>query len=280
MESLRPRPRSGLRGPLRIVILVRRIDIAVALSILAHAILFALPVAHRMPPVSPGQQPMQVVLASPTPPAPPAPEEQPREPVAQPSTRPVPRPPVVARTPVPRASPKAQPAEAPGPAPTAPPAVDMMAAIEARRAGRRAAEAGRNAPPGPEAREDAATRNLKTLTGGEGVGGVFEILRKGTRTGEFAFNGWRPESRGKWRVVIEVDAGLGGDIELAMVRRMIELIREYYSGDFQWESHRLQRVVTLSARLEDSAGLEDFLMLEFFGQPTLNPRGQGARSSR
>jgi hypothetical protein len=103
------------------------------------------------------------------------------------------------------------------------------------------------------------------LTGGEGVGGVFEILEKGTRRGTFAFNGWKQEARGKWRTVIEVDAGLGGDVELAMVRRMIELIREYYKGDFRWESHRLDRVVVLSARPEDSAGLEEFMMREFFG---------------
>jgi outer membrane biosynthesis protein TonB len=275
MTFPRRRLRKGPRGPMRIVILVRRIDIAVALSVLAHAILFAIPVAHRMqPPPSAASQPMQVVIASPQVEAvPPAPQERPREPVAQPAQRP---PAVASRRPVPQVSPRAEtrPAEAPTPAPepTPPPAVDMMAAIEARRASRRAAEAGRNAPPGPNASEDAATRNLKTLTGGEGVGGVFEILRKGTRTGEFAFNGWRPESRGQWRVVIEVDAGLGGDIELAMVRRMIELIREYYSGDFKWESHRLQRVVTLSARAEDTAGLEDFMMREFFGQPTINPR--------
>jgi hypothetical protein len=52
-----------------------------------------------------------------------------------------------------------------------------------------------------------------------------------------------------------------------MVRRMIELIRTHYTGDFHWESHRLQRTVVLSARTEDSAELEDFLMREFFGTP-------------
>ena len=47
---------------------------------------------------------------------------------------------------------------------------------------------------------------------------------------------------------------------------MISLIREHYQGDFNWESHRMARTIVLSARPEDSAGLEDFLMLEFFGQ--------------
>ncbi len=163
--------------------------------------------------------------------------------------------------------------EAPPTPPTTAPPMDMLAMIEERREKRRAAEAARRGPPSVEApKEDAASRNLKTLTGREGVSGVFQILRKSTRTGEFAFNGWRPDARGQWREVYEVDAGLGGNVELAMVRRMIELIRTHYKGDFNWESYRLQRIVVLSARPEDTAGLEDFLMREFFGTPVLNPR--------
>ena len=46
---------------------------------------------------------------------------------------------------------------------------------------------------------------------------------------------------------------------------MIELIRRYYQGDFNWESQRLDRIVTLSARTEDNAGLEEFMIKEFFG---------------
>jgi hypothetical protein len=153
--------------------------------------------------------------------------------------------------------------------------VDMMAGIEERRAQRRAADAtAARGAPAPQ-QQDAATRNLQTLSGREGVGGVFQVLRKGVRTGEFAFNGWRPDTHRQWREVIEVDAGVGGNVELAMVQRMIALIRSHYTGDFQWESHRLGRTVTLSARLEDSEGLEDFLMREFFGTPVVNPRPQG-----
>jgi hypothetical protein len=151
-----------------------------------------------------------------------------------------------------------------------PPPMDMLAMIEQRRAQRRAAEEAAKPPPVAPP-EDAATRNLRTLTGREGVGGVFQILHMGTRTGQFAFNGWRPEARSQWREVYEVDAGLNGNLELAMVRRMIELIRTHYKGDFRWESHRLGRVVILSARPEDSEGLEDFLMREFFGTPVLKP---------
>ena len=223
-------------------------------------------------------QPFTVqITAAPAPapeavPAPPEPAPQPtpvrpRTPPALPLTRREPR---IEPVPVPMAPQPTAPASQP---PASAPPMDMLAMIEERREKRRAAEDARRRPPAVEApKEDAATRNLKTLTGREGVSGVFQILRKSTRTGEFAFNGWRPDARGQWREVYEVDAGLGGNIELAMVRRMIELIRTHYTGDFNWESYRLQRVVVLSARLEDSAGLEDFLVREFFGTPVLNPR--------
>jgi hypothetical protein len=158
----------------------------------------------------------------------------------------------------------------------------MMAAVEARRAQRRALESGapRAPPAAPAPPEDAAARNLATLSGREGVGGVFQVLRIGTRSGEFAFNGWRPSGRNQWREVIEVDAGLHGNVQLAMIRRMIELIRTHYTGDFHWESHRLGRVVPLSARPEDNEGLEDFMMKEFFGQPVINPRSSRFRTPR
>ena len=48
---------------------------------------------------------------------------------------------------------------------------------------------------------------------------------------------------------------------------MIELIRRYYKGDFNWESHRLGRVVVLSAAPEHNDELEAYLMREFFGSP-------------
>ena len=109
-------------------------------------------------------------------------------------------------------------------------------------------------------------RNLQTLSRErDGTKGIFQILSKGTRTGQFSFRGWTTDERNNWRQVIDVDAGLGGDIELAIVRRMIELIRTHYQGNFNWESHRLDRVVVLSARKADNAELEAFLLREFFG---------------
>jgi hypothetical protein len=181
----------------------------------------------------------------------------------------------------PKVAPVPVPVEpAPAPAPRAPdkaPPMDMAALIESRRQQRRAAEAtalayakqrdaGAQVPEGSAAQ--AIDRNLGSLAqGSEGTSGVFQILRKGTRTAEFAFNGWKPDAHRRWREVIEVDAGLGGDVELAIVRRMISLIREHYKGDFNWQSHKLGKVIVLSARPEDNAALEDFLSREFFDTP-------------
>lgn len=98
----------------------------------------------------------------------------------------------------------------------------------------------------------------------KGANGIFQILDKGVQTGRFSFRGWANDSRqSTWQTYV-VDAGVGGDVELALVRRMIEIIREHYSGDFNWESQRLGRVVVLSARPKDTANLERFLMKEFF----------------
>lgn len=113
---------------------------------------------------------------------------------------------------------------------------------------------------------DNINRDLQRQSGKwRGVGGVFQIISKGTRTAQFQFRGWNPGANSSWRQTIDVDAGLNGDVELAIVQRMIALIRSHYSGDFNWESHRLGKVVVLSARPSDNAELEAFLMREFFG---------------
>ena len=260
-----------------IIIRVRRIDVAVVVSLVAHALFFAIPMKPpEMPPLAP-PGPMNVVIVTPREPA--LPEVvTPPEPVTRPASS---LPTVSRRPPPPREVPRVPqpPVDQPSPIPVPP--VDMAALIEARRAQRRAAEAAaaRGAPSsdGREpSKEDpgaaSLARNLQSLSGREGVGGVFQVLRRGTRTGEFAFNGWRPDSQRKWREVIEVDAGQGGNVELAMVKRMIELIRTHYTGDFAWDSFRLGRVVTLSARAEDQGGLEDFMMREFFGAQAAIPR--------
>jgi outer membrane biosynthesis protein TonB len=106
-------------------------------------------------------------------------------------------------------------------------------------------------------------RNLQT----PGTSGIFQILRIGPRTAEFSFRAWTTGQSNPRLQTIQVDAGPDGDVERAIIRRMIGLIREYYKEDFNWESHRLHRVVVLSAREKDTAGLEEFLMREFFINP-------------
>ena len=263
----------------------RRFAIAVALSLLAHLAVVAFaprPKMHRLN-LSASQSPLIVTLASPEPPQPAAAAPPPPQPVPVP--RPAPPAPrkriLAARPQTPRAAPPVPAPEEPkpAPAPTAPPApaVDMLAMINARRERRKAAEAAaarEGTPSGNPAADSGAaaiSRNLETLKGDDSTGGVFQILSQGTLSAEYAFNGWRPDTHRRWREVIEVRVKPGEDIDLAIVRSMIELIRGHYQGDFLWESRRLGRVVTLSARPEDSAGLEEFLLREFFGTPVLNP---------
>jgi hypothetical protein len=100
-----------------------------------------------------------------------------------------------------------------------------------------------------------------------GISGIFRITNMGQRVGSFEFLGWTTNQRLAKSRTFEVDAGFGGNVELAIVRRMIALIRDYYKGDFNFESQRLNKVVKLSARPEDNAYLEDFLRREFFGTP-------------
>jgi hypothetical protein len=261
----------------------RRFYLWVGLSLIVHIVLVLIPM--RKPPVetitmvTPGPMDVEIVNASPPPSKAEEVAPKPEPAIAPEIRRPVVPPRPVVREPPklvePVATPAAEPLPPPEPVPLPQrpePPVDMMAAINARREARRQAEAalarGPHEPSDSEVADANINRNLKFTPGG-GVGGVFQILSKGTRTAEFAFNGWQADRDRRWREVIEVDAGLGGDIDRAIVRRMIGLIREHYSGDFRWESRRLGRVVTLSAKPEDNDGLEDFLIKEFFGTPTM-----------
>lgn len=266
----------------------RRTGFFLALSISLHLALFVLGPFRKPPEVihanaaplsvrlNPGPPGVEVVEPEPTP-------ARPQRPVPPQPTPP--RPPQVARaapqaaptvpkSPLALPPPDAQRAPAPPlPVPPTAPPVDMLAMIESRREARkRAAQAaGGTEPTDTAPKGDVALaniqRNLRSLREGEGTGGVFQVLEKTAYHASFAFNGWQPERNKKWREVIEVEVKPGDDIERAIIVRMITLIRTHYTGDFQWESHRLDRVVVLSARPQDQPGLEEFLMREFFGTP-------------
>lgn len=141
-------------------------------------------------------------------------------------------------------------------------------AMQARRLDSEAAAAQVNAeaaarergPTEAQLRDERIKKNLKY-----GTNGIFEITSMSPRHATFAFRGWTNDYLGSKRQFFEVEAASGQDIRLLMIKRMIVLIREHYDGDFNWESHRLGRTVVQSARPEDNAGLEHFLMMEFFG---------------
>jgi hypothetical protein len=101
-------------------------------------------------------------------------------------------------------------------------------------------------------------------------GGLFQITRLYYSNAEFVFFGWNKDIRRNTTQTIEVRKGEHSDIRIAVIRRMISIIREHESGDFLWVSDRLGRDVMLSARPTDNAALEDFLWQEFFDAPRPN----------
>jgi hypothetical protein len=221
-------------------------------------------------------EPPRQTAVAPSPPPAPAIETPParRAPAAKAPPRPAPAPPVIAQeAPAPAVVPPPETPTAAAPAP-APVEGDFFAHLEARRRARGAApDGGLPAPPVESERERhnrsvAANLGLdKTPTFGtdRSSGGIFKIERMGYDSAEFYFFGWNPDINRNSRQLVEVRKGDNPDIRIAVVRKMIAIIREREPGDFVWISHRLGRNVNLSARQSDNAGLEDFLMQEFFG---------------
>ena len=111
-----------------------------------------------------------------------------------------------------------------------------------------------------ELRDENIKRNLQQ----SGTSGIFEIKYKSINNAQFSFKGWKNSYSIPKVERVDVAVGADGDIDLAIVKKMIEIIRREYKGDFNWESQRLGRVIVLSARLGDNSGLEEFLKNEFF----------------
>ena len=222
-------------------------------------------IATRTPPVSPSALPLQ---------ARPSPIPRARPPKA--AARPPSTPPVIAR--------QVPASETPSSAPTAPstsaPAVDDLASyIEAKRRARAEsapAASARSESVTPAVEDDKARTNRIVAAnlglgraptfGGDRSdgGGIFQIKRIGYSDAEFMFFGWNKDIRHNTNQLVEVRKGDDSDIRIAVVRKMIAIIREHASGDFLWESRRLGRQITLSARPADNAGLEEVMMKEFF----------------
>lgn len=265
-----PEPPRLRRDEVRIPVLW----LTLLLSLLIHGGLLLLP-GPKPPKLEMGAGrgaggPMTVRLAPRQPPPPAVATAAP-----QPAAAATPRRRLIAVQPPPRKV-LATPVPAPFTVPTQPPevqppveATDMASLVAARRAAR-----GEEETPVPEDDNAKAARIIASNlagTGSQGAaydnskgGGMFEVVYVGFDYAEFKFYGW---NRGMGRDTpqdIELRKGDNENIRIAMVRRMIEIIRDRQKGDFTFESRRLGHDVTLSARLKDTKGLENFLMREFF----------------
>lgn len=254
---------------------LRYIGIGLVLSLCLHVLFFVVMPTRKVTdsPMHGTQGPLVVRLnptAASTPPI--AEAVIPSPPASRPRAR-LPQAPKMMT--VPSLAPQSTPLDPEKPAPIRPPEstpTDFMSMVNANRERRAAAEAAARADARANGREPSGddiamaniNRNVRSLTQRDGTSGVFQILSKGHRAAQFSFRGWTNDSRNSRRDIIDVDAGLNGNIDLAIIRRMIELIRTHYQRDFNWDSHRLGRVVVLSARVEDTAGLEEFMLREFF----------------
>jgi hypothetical protein len=293
------------RDPLHVA--YRRLWAAVGISVLLHlALVLKIPQVATLRPADEAKERGPLIVQLTPPPGAPTPRlrepvPRAREPAARPKPPPAPRPvekapersrpsvpappPVIARA-VPSPDAPTVPRETPPQAaaqPTPPRAAgDLAAYVEARRRARGEAPAPPAPPPvarsTPAEDENARANRIARANLGldrpprfgtvmrEG-GGVFRIDRKVSHYAEYTFYGWNPHMERHVPTKYEVPKGVERNIEIALVRHMIELIRQQEPGDFEWESHRLGRTLMLSARPRDQAGLEDFLMQEFFEEP-------------
>lgn len=265
--DLLPNRRDGVTVP--------RIGVTIALSVLIHMLaLLGLPsMSVQLPKVSDSPEPANSLSLRLAPPSIPTPATRPAAP-SQPAQRPAPvprppsAPPVIALK-----KPAPAPTQSATPAPP-PPAIagDMDAYIEARRRAR-----GDNTPVAPPPVEDEESRARRIVAGNLGTardrtfgydprqgGGMFQIEQMSYDYASFIFYGWNNNINRNTKQLIEVRKGNNSDIRYAVVRKMIALIRENTQEDFLWVSQRLGRSVRLSARPADNAGLEEFMMRDFF----------------
>jgi hypothetical protein len=215
------------------------------------------------PPVTPAPAARAVPTPRPTPPAPAPPVLAIERPT----------PPEVS---TPQAPPRMQ--SPPGPATASPPpaAGDDLASYIASR---RKAREGPAAPPSKPAETEQEKHNrvvaenlglTNTPTFGNDPdrgGGVFQIRSMGYDIGEFAFFGWNKDINRNSLQVIEVRRGNNENMEIAIARKMISIIRERSKEDFLWQSKRLNKGLWLSARPADTAELEAFILKELFPDP-------------
>jgi hypothetical protein len=150
------------------------------------------------------------------------------------------------------------------------PAEDMSARIAARQKARGQDSTQQQGESEADRGNRIARENIAAANGASRgddrneTGGVFTIANKSFTGARVKFRGWNPNFKRRWLQEVDVELGSERDIETAIVKKMIELIRKEKTGDFDWDSHRLQRVVKMSARPADTAELQAFLYKEMF----------------
>jgi hypothetical protein len=153
---------------------------------------------------------------------------------------------------------------------------DLWSYVQARRRERGERQIALSADAKPES-NTALAANLPSPASGVAAqdksrgGGIFEIKRMDYDDAAFEFFGWNNEMGRNTPQLIEVRKGNNSDMRIAVVRKMIDIIRVYSQGDFVWRSPRHENGVVLSARPSDNAALENFLMRDFFNDPRQLP---------
>jgi hypothetical protein len=252
----------------------RKTLIASIVSVLVHLLalyLFTL-LPKQQSPIDANNQPLNVTLASPEPPQVKAPPEPVKQTAPKLSPKPKQQSRVIAQQPppVPAANqfsvpqqpvvpPK--PVTPPTPTPHAAPLnlnqpTDLASYAKVQKAKRGDTEDSATTT------SDQSQASSAPPPGGEH--GAFQITHMDGRRATYTFRGWNGDMSFTHLETYAIEAPIEGDIRMEVIRSQIAIIRRYYSGDFTFYSERLHRVVTLSARKEDTAGLEDFLMREYF----------------
>jgi len=152
-----------------------------------------------------------------------------------------------------------------------PPEQDMSEMIAKRRAAREAQNPQPQPAPPAESEADRAKRiamaniaRANNAATADETGGLFDIRKVSFNSATIKFRGFNSNFKRNWLKQVNVERGAEQDIETATIKEMIKIIRSEKDGDFSYESHRLGRVVTLSARKEDDKQLFEFLMREVF----------------
>lgn len=252
----------------------RNTSFAILISLIIHALIlfFVLPQLIKPTSIFPPPRALNITLNKPQPqklaePAPATPELPKPEPKQKKVVQKVaPTPPIMATQKQQSSSqfqvPIKQP-ETARPTPADQP-TDMMALVNANRQRRQTEEQNATAKERGTPNEDQRDAIIKRNLAQDGTNGIFQIREVGLHTAQFSFKGWKNNYNNARLEIFDVQAKPHETVELAIIRRMILIIRKDYSGDFEWESQRQGRTITKSARLEDTAELEQFLMREMF----------------